>query len=337
MRWAITKLFSVVATLLLLPPAAGHAAEVKLTLRMAYQSAPEHPIGTGAKKLAELIAQKSKGAIDLRLFPNGTLGGDVQTVSALQGGTIDMTALSSGILAQQVKEFALFDLPFLFNDGREADAIVDGPVGKGLAAKLTDKGLVGLGYWELGFRNLTNSRRPVAKLEDFAGLKIRVIQSPIYLDLFTALGANPVPMPFPEVYTALEQKVVDGQENPLISIDLSKFYEVQQYLSLTRHVYSPLSILISKRTWERLSKDQQKIIQDAVTESQDYQRKFARSEDDKALAKLQKSMKVNTVEPAEQARIREKIKPVFDKYAKDVGEPTIKEITAALAKMRGSK
>jgi tripartite ATP-independent transporter DctP family solute receptor len=337
MRTNIMKGLALLAAAMLLPETACLAADAKHTLRMAFQSAKEHPIGVGAQKFADLVAQKSKGAIDIRLFPNGTLGGDVQTVSALQGGTIDMTALSSGILAQQVKEFALFDLPFLFNDGREADMIVDGPVGKQLAAKLVDKGLVGLGYWELGFRNLTNSRRPVAKLEDFSGLKIRVIQSPIYLDLFSALGTNPVPMPFPEVYSALEQKVVDGQENPLISIELSKFYEVQPYLSITRHVYSPLSVLISKKTWDRLSKDEQKIIQDAATESQDYQRKFARAEDEKALATLGKSMKVNTIAPAEQARIREKIKPVFDKYAKDVGEPMIREVSASLAKARGGK
>ena len=166
---------------------------------------------------------------------------------------------------------------------------------------------------------------------------MRVIQSPIYLDLFNTLGANAVPMPFPEVYSALEQKVVDGQENPLVSIELSKFNEVQQYLSITRHIYSPLSILMSKRTWDKLSADEQKAIQDAATESQAYQRKAARAEDDRALAVLQKSMKVNTVAPAELTRIRDKIKPVTDKYAKDVGEPLMGELNATIAKSRGGK
>ena len=279
---------------LLLPVAVCHGADIKeTTLRFAFQSIKEHPIGMGAQKFADLVSQKSGGKITVKLFPNGTLGGDVQTVSALQGGTIDMTALSSGILSGQVKEFVIFDLPFLFNNGREADAVVDGPIGKRLGERLTEKGLVALGYWELGFRNLTNSKHPVAKLEDFQGLKIRVIQSPIYIDLFNALGANAVPMPFPEVYQALEQKVVDGQENPLKSIELSKFYEVQKYLSITRHIYSPLSILISKKTWDRLSKDEQKVIQDAATESLDYQRKVARGEDEKSLDLLKKSMTVS--------------------------------------------
>ena len=318
--------------------AAGHAAEIKeQTLRFAFQSIAEHPIGMGAQKFAELVGQKSGGKISVKLFPNGTLGGDLQTVSALQGGVIDMTALSSGLLAGQAKEFVVFDLPFMFNSGREADAILDGPIGRRLNEKLTDKGLVALGYWELGFRNLTNSKHPVARLEDFKGLKIRVVQAPIYIDLFTALGSNPVPMPFPEVYSALENKAVDGQENPLKSIELSKFYEVQPHLSITRHIYSPLSILISRKTWDRLSADEQKIIKDSATESQDYQRRIARDADEKSLQVLTKSMKVAEIPAAEVAKIREAIKPVVEKYARNVGEPLMKEFNAEVAKARTGK
>jgi tripartite ATP-independent transporter DctP family solute receptor len=333
-RWK--KLSAVTA--LVLAATASSAAEIReQTLRFAFQSVKEHPIGMGAQKFADLVGQKSGGKISVKLFPNGTLGGDLQTVSALQGGVIDMTALSSGLLAGQVKEFVVFDLPFMLNSGQEADAIVDGPIGKQLGDKLADKGLVALGYWELGFRNLTNSRHPVAKLEDFKGLKIRVVQSPIYIDLFGALGANPVPMPFPEVYSALEQKAVDGQENPLKSIELSKFNEVQPYLSITRHIYSPLSLLISRKTWDRLSKDEQKIILDSATESQDYQRAIARSEDGKSLAVLNKSMKVAELPAAEVAKIRERIKPVVDKYANAVGEPLMKQFTAEIAKARAAR
>jgi tripartite ATP-independent transporter DctP family solute receptor len=333
-RWK--KLSAVTA--LVLAATASSAAEIReQTLRFAFQSVKEHPIGMGAQKFADLVGQKSGGKISVKLFPNGTLGGDLQTVSALQGGVIDMTALSSGLLAGQVKEFVVFDLPFMLNSGQEADAIVDGPIGKQLGDKLADKGLVALGYWELGFRNLTNSRHPVAKLEDFKGLKIRVVQSPIYIDLFGALGANPVPMPFPEVYSALEQKAVDGQENPLKSIELSKFNEVQPYLSITRHIYSPLSLLISRKTWDRLSKDEQKIILDSATESQDYQRAIARSEDGKSLAVLNKSMKVAELSAAEVAKIRERIKPVVDKYANAVGEPLMKQFTAEIAKARAAR
>ncbi|WP_232539993.1 TRAP transporter substrate-binding protein [Azohydromonas aeria] len=327
-----------VAALALAAAAAGHAADVKeRTLRFAFQSNKDHPIGVGAQRFADLVARKSDGKINVKLFPNGTLGGDLQVVSALQGGVIDMTALSSGLLSGQAREFVLFDLPFMFGSGREADAVVDGPIGKKLGDKLLDKGLVPLGYWELGFRNLTNSRHPVARLDDFKGLKIRVVQSPIYIDLFNTLGANAVPMPFPEVYSALEQRAVDGQENPLISIQLSKFYEVQPHLALTRHIYSPLSLLIGRKSWDKLSRDEQQIIQQAATESQAYQRQVARAEDDKALETLKKSMKVSELPPAEVARVREKIKPVVDKYARDVGEPLMGELAAELARVRGGK
>ncbi|NML18220.1 TRAP transporter substrate-binding protein [Azohydromonas caseinilytica] len=327
----------VAAAALLLAASAGHAADIKeRTLRFAFQSAKDHPIGVGAQKFADLVSQKSGGKISVKLFPNGTLGGDLQVVSALQGGVVDLTALSSGLLSGQVKEFVLFDLPFQFNNGREADAVVDGPIGRKLGEKLVDKGLVPLGYWELGFRNLTNSRHPVAKADDFKGLKIRVVQSPIYIDLFNILGANAVPMPFPEVYSALETKAVDGQENPLKSIELSKFYEVQPYLSLTRHIYSPLSILIGRKAWDKLSPDEQQIIRQAAAESQAYQRQFARAEDAKSLDVLKKSMKVAELPPAEVAKVRERIKPVVEKYAKDVGEPLMSELNAELAKVRGS-
>jgi tripartite ATP-independent transporter DctP family solute receptor len=336
-KFAFSAWTKALAAGLLLAASLAQAADIKeRTLRFAFQSDKNHPIGVGAQKFADLVNEKSGGKIAVKLFPNGTLGGDVQVVSSLQGGVVDMTALSSGLLSGQVKEFVLFDLPFVFGSGREADAVVDGPIGKRLGEKLGDKGLIALGYWELGFRNLTNSRHPVAKLEDFKGLKIRVVQSPIYIDLFNTLGANAVPMPFPEVYTALEQKAVDGQENPLKSIELSKFYEVQPYLSITRHIYSPLSILIGKKTWEKLSKDEQNVIQTSLTESQDYQRKYARGEDEKSLEVLKKTMKVSELPAAEVARIREKVKPVVDKYAKDVGEPLMSELNAELAKVRSA-
>nr|BFE97266.1 hypothetical protein GCM10020185_78020 [Pseudomonas brassicacearum subsp. brassicacearum] len=211
-----TLLAGACATGLLLGSVVSHADEIReRTLRFAFQNVKEHPQGQGAQKFADLLSEKSGGKIKVRLFPGGTLGGDVQTVSALQGGTLDITVLNSGILAAQAPDYAMLDFPFLFNNVEEAHAVIDGPVGQKLAAQLDSKGLVGLGYWDLGFRNLTNSKHPVTKLEDMQGLKIRVIQSPIYLETFSALGANPVPMAFPEVYTGLEQHTIDGQEKPV--------------------------------------------------------------------------------------------------------------------------
>jgi TRAP-type transport system periplasmic protein len=307
------------------------------TLRWAQQNSMEHPQGLGAKKFSDLVEQKSGGKIKVRVFPGGQLGGDLQNVSALQGGTLDLMVLNAGLLVGIVKDFAVLDLPFLFNTAQEADAVVDGPVGTKLFDKLPEKGLVGLGYFELGFRNVTNSRRPIAKAEDFQGIKLRVLQSPLFIDLFNTLGANTVAMPFPEVYTALEQRVIDGQENPVTVIFDTKFQEVQKYLSLTRHIYNAQSVIMSKKTWDRLSDEERTIVQDSLNEAEAYQRQVSREKSLQVLEDLKKAgMQVNEVSPQEIARIREKIKPVIDKYAKEAGEPLMAEVNAEIAKKRGT-
>ena len=159
---------------------------------------------------------------------------------------------------------------------KQADALLDGPLGKALIAKLPEKGLVALGFWDLGFRNVTNSKRPITKGEDLEGLKLRVIPNPVFLETFKTFKANPVPMPFAELYNALESKAVDGQENPFAVILSNKFYEVQKYLSATNHVYAANIMLISKRFWDRLSPAEQKMLQDAANEARDYQRQVSR-------------------------------------------------------------
>jgi tripartite ATP-independent transporter DctP family solute receptor len=338
----MTRFSSVAASVLLggalLFPGLASAEIKDRTLRFAFQNAEEHPQGQGAKKFAELVEQKSSGKIKVRLFGSGQLGGDLQTVSSLQGGTLDITVLNAGLLVGQVKEFVLFDLPFLFESGQEADAVVDGPFGKKLAETLPAKNLVGLGYWELGFRNLTNSRRPVAKLEDIAGLKVRVVQSPIYIDLFNTLGANAVPLPFPELYTALEQKTVDGQENPVTLIQTSKLYEVQKNLTLTRHTYNPQIVLFSKRVWDRLDPDEKKLIEDAAAEAKTFQRQLSRDQEGKALDAVKAAgMQVVELSPAEIARLREKVQPVVKKHSEGVPEATVKELYAEIEKARGKK
>lgn len=306
------------------------------TLRWAQQNSLEHPQGQGAKKFAELVEQKSGGKIKIRIFPSGQLGGDLPTVSALQGGTIDLTVLNAGLLVGIRKEFAAVDLPFLFNNPQEADYIVDGPVGQKLMGTLPEKGLVGLGYFELGFRNVTNSKHPITKWEDFAGLKIRVLQSPLFIDLFNTLGATAVPMPFPEVYTALEQKVIDGGENPFTVIYDSKFQEVQKYASATQHIYNPQIVIVSKRTWDKLSDEERKILQSSMNEAKAYQRQVSRRMMNEAVEGLKKGgMQINEISAGEIGRIREKIAPVLEKYKKEVGSDLVDEINAELAKKRG--
>jgi len=234
-----------------------------------------------------------------------------------------------------VKEFAAYDFPFLFNSGKEADAVTDGPFGQKLMAKLEDKGLHGLGYWDLGFRNVTNSKRPITKADDIAGLKIRVIQSPIYIDMFAALGANATPLPFPELYSALEQKAVDGQENPNTTILSSKFAEVQKHITQTRHIYNPQALLVSKKTWDGMSAEEKKILTEASAEATVFQRQASRGAADSALDALKTAgMTVSELPPEEMARLRAKVKPVIDKYSASVGEATVKELMAEIAKVR---
>ena len=304
------------------------------TFRMSHAGATGHPGVLGAEKWAELVKQKSGGKMQIKVFANGVLGGDVQALSAVQGGTVDFTAMNSGILQTQVKEFAIFDFPFMFENGKEADAILDGAFGKQLADKLPAKGLVNLAYWELGFRNLTNSKRAIAKADDIAGLKIRVIQSPIYIETFNTLGANAVPMPITEVYTAMEQKIIDGHENPFSVIETSKFYEVQKYLTVSNHIYNPQSLLASKKKWDALTRDEQAILTSTAVEATKWQRENARKMSDESLATLKKTMTV-TVLPAEEiGKIRAKIKPVIDKFSQNVGPELVTQLQTELEKGR---
>ncbi|MCG5238480.1 TRAP transporter substrate-binding protein [Azospirillum doebereinerae] len=328
----------VVPGLMLLAGGAAAAAEYKdRSVKFAFQNVKEHPQGQGAQRFSDLVEKGSGGKIKVKLFPGGTLGGDVQTISALQGGIVEMSVMNAGILVSLAKEFALVDLPFLFNNGGEADALLDGPVGEKLMGKLPEKGLVGLGFWDLGFRNLTNNRHPVATAKDIAGLKIRVIQTPIYIDVFKALGANPVPLPFPELFTALETGTVDGQENPFKTIELTKFNEVQKYLTVTRHIYNPQSLIVSKKFWDTLNADEKSLFQTAAAEATAFQRKISREQDAEALASLKaKGMTVNELPPEELAKIRETVKPVVEKYKADIGDALVGEAFAAIEKKRAS-
>jgi TRAP-type transport system periplasmic protein len=321
---------------LVLLSGAGHAEINQHTIKFASAGAKGSPAVLGMEKFADLVKEKSGGKVTVKVFAGGTLGGDIQTISALQGGTVEMTVMNAGLLSGVVKDFAVVDFPFLFDSPKEADAVMDGPVGKALADKLPEKNLVGLGYWELGFRQLTNSRRPVNKVDDIAGLKIRVVQSPIYVDLFNTLGANAVPMPFTELYAALDTKTVDGQENPAPSILTAKLNEVQKYLTLTQHTYNPQIVMISSKFWDKLNGDERKIIQEATLEARDYQRKVSREQAGKAVEDLKAAgMTVSELPPEEVAKFREKAKPVADKYAKEVDPGLMRQLNDEIAKVRG--
>ena len=313
----------------------GCAGAQTRTIKFANQNAKGHPIIMGMEKFAELVEAKSGGKLKVTVFPGGTLGSDQANLSALQGGTLEMASMNSGIFASIVKDFEIYDFPFLFGDAKEADAVVDGPFGASLHKKLEDKGIVGLAYYELGFRELTNSKRPITKVEDIAGLKLRVIPNAINIDWVSALGANPTPLPFPELYSALEQHAVDGQENPVATIQGAKLYEVQKYMTLTNHQYNPQSVVISKKFWDTLSPAEHKAVQDAALESALYQRQQSRAAAAGILENLKKNgMQVSELAPAEVAKLREKMKPVIAKHTAGVGEATVKAVMAEIDKAR---
>jgi len=276
----------------------------------------DHPTSMGVKKFAEIVAAKSGGKIKVQEFAASQLGNELQQQSALVGGVQEMLVASTTSLAGIVREFGLLDFPFLFSNPRQADAMVDGPLGKTLSGKLADKGIIVLGFFDLGFRNVTNSKRPITKGEDLDGLKLRVIPNPVFIETFKTFKANPVPMPFAELYGALESKAVDGQENPYAVILSSKLYEVNKYVSETNHVYATNPVQISKRFWDKLSPAEQKLLQEAAVEAQNYQRVASREVSSKAVAELKaKGMVHNEIAPAEMARMRTAVKPVHEKFA----------------------
>jgi len=313
MRRPLLALALLAAVALALPAAAQDIQE--RTIRFGHLNNPDHPTSTGVRKFAEIVAARSGGKIKVQEFPSSQLGNELQQQSALQGGVQEMLVASTTSLAGIVKEFGVFDFPFLFGNARQADAMVDGPLGKMLAGRLAEKGVVVLGFFDLGFRNVTNGKRPITRPEDLDGLKLRVIPNPVFLETFKTFKANPIPMPFAELYGALESRAVDGQENPYSVILSSKFYEVNKYVSATNHVYATNPVQISKRFWDKLSPAEQKLLQDAAIEAQNYQRVVSRDAAAKAVGELKaKGMIYNDIAPAELARMRAEVKPVYDKF-----------------------
>ncbi|MVW77313.1 DctP family TRAP transporter solute-binding subunit [Bordetella sp. 02P26C-1] len=307
------------------------------TFKLGHVIADDHPAALGAKRWQELLAERSGGKIKVRIHGNGSIGGDTQMTSAVQGGVQELGIITSSPIASVVREIGLLDLPFTFNTAQEVDAVLAGKVGDAIAEKMNANGMVVVGWMENGFRSITNSRRPITKFEDMQGLKVRVLQNPVYIETFNTLGANAVPMPFPEVYTALESRAVDGQENPLGTINTSKFNEVQKYLSLTRHTYTPYVVVVSKRVWDKLTPDEQKLLKETAAEASEYQRKISRESEARFLAELkERGMEVNELSAEEAKRMREKLQPVIDKFSKDLGGDLGAEMMVEINKVRGS-
>jgi TRAP-type transport system periplasmic protein len=297
-----------------------------------------HPQASAIKKFAELAGTYTQGHVQVQAFHSGVLGSDEKQLQAVQAGTQEFYIGTLAPLSTRVKEVQVWDLPFMFQNEREVYAVLDGASSKTIFAKIEPAGLVGLTWTGMGFRNLSNSKRSVTKLEDVAGLKIRVMANPVALETWKAIGANAVPMAFAEVFPALEIKALDGQENPLVHMYSNKMQEVQKFISVTNHVYTPVALVASKKYWDTLSANDKAGVQKAAVEAGLLQRKLLEEGDLDVAGKFKAAgVTLNTVSPAELARIEEKVKPVVAKFAPIIGEDFVKGFYAEIAKARAAK
>lgn len=310
-------------------PLAAQAQAVKLTL--GHGAAPGNPRHEASLKFAEVAKARSGGRIEVTVAPSAQLGDDAAMVTALRTGALDLSANSQGAVAGVVPEYAAFGMPFLFANLPQAWKLLDGPLGQELAAKSAEKGLVVLGYWDNGIRHMSNSKKPILKPEDMKGLKMRTPPDAVTVDIMQSLGAEAQQIKFAELYVALQQGVVDGQENPLMNIHASKLYEVNKFISLTGHKYEMTPLLMSKRSWDRLSDADRKALQEAATEATALQRKLSQEADDKLIADL-KSKGVR-IDVADKAAFEKGTANVDDKWmASPIGGYVKKVIAAARAK-----
>ncbi len=297
---------------------ASPAAWAQQVLRLAHNAAPGNPKAEASLKFAELVAQKTDGRVKVEVGGSAQYGDDVEALTSMRLGTLAFSANSQGTTSGVVPEYAVLGLPFLFQSLPQAWKVLDGPVAKKLDDASKTKGLVLLAMWDNGIRHTSNNVRPIAKPEDLAGVKIRTPPDPMTVDIFKALGANPTPLAFSELYIALQQGVVDGQENPLMNIHSSKLFEVQKYISLTGHKYEATPLLASKMVFDTLSKADQKAVLEAAAEAGKLNREMSAKADQELRSKMEDAgVKFNTVDPAPFVA---KTKPVYDKWEKQFPE-----------------
>jgi tripartite ATP-independent transporter DctP family solute receptor len=311
-------------------PAAKPANEKAKVMKIGSVNPKDRSLSKGFYKFAEIVDKESAGAIKVEVYTDGVLGDDRRTLEGLQLGSIQGTTVSTGPIAAFSPKIGVFDLPFLFKDKAAAFKILDGPIGQEQLDNLAKSSFIGLAYWENGYRHLSNSKREVTTLADIKGLKIRTLESAIHVEIWKALGANATPMSFSQLYTSLEQHVVDGQENPLGNIQANKFDEVQKYITLTGHVYNASPFMISKVFWDTLNDKEKEIMKKAAIEARDYQRKLNDEEDSAASTYLtSKGVKISELKPGEKEKMREAVKPIYDKNKTVFGEDLINKILEA--------
>ncbi len=321
------KRVAVILCITLLALAMSVPAFAKTTvLKLGHIAEPVHPYGQGADHFAELVKKYSNGEIEVKVFPSSQLGGQKDLVEGLIFGTIDMALVGTAVLGQFQPQISIFDLPFLFEDRDHTYKALD-TVGMEIGQALEPKGIKLLGYMENGIRHMTNNVRPIKTPADMEGLKIRVMNNKIYIEMMKAMGASPTPMAFGELYSAMQQGTVDGQENPSAHIWTKRFFEVQKYASLTAHSYAPEPMLISMMTWNKLDDKQKEIIQKAATESIAWQREVSTKQDQEFWDKIKATGQIEVIEVDRQP-FMDATKSVHAKFADQVGQDNLDKIEA---------
>ena len=301
------------------------AASAQTSLKLGYSLAPTSHYGVGATAMADTLAELSGGEMTIEQFPANALGGEREMVEGLQIGTVDLVITSTGPVGNFVPATLITDIPFLFRDYEHAHAVLDGPIGQEILDEFPEHGLVALAWGENGFRNLTNNVRPVRTPEDAQGLKVRTMENQVHMQAFETLGVLPTPMAFPELFTALQQGTVDGQENPIGVILSADFAQVQDHLSLTNHVYSPALILASPIIYDGLTEEQQGWLQEAAQAGAAAMREKVRQDADEGVAML-KEQGMEVAEDVDRAAFEEALKPAYDAYAEQFGQDKIDAI-----------
>ena len=315
------------------PPKPAAVASKGAIIKISVGLNEKTPMYLGAKKFADIVKAKTNGKYDVQVFANAQLGDDIRATEAVKAGSLEMVVTSPSPLAGINNDFNVLDLPFLFPNEKAADALLDSPLGAKIGSKLETHNLKLLAYFENGFRQITNSAREIKTPADLKGLKIRCTENAIHLATFKALGANPTPMPFSEVFTALQQKTIDGQENPVPTIFLSKFFEVQKYVSLTGHLYGPHILLINKKLWDGLPDADKKIFEAAAVEAKLLNRATNREMNKNYVDELRKAgMTVTVLTPDQLKLFRDAVAPVHTEFEAKIGKDLINEVKAILEK-----
>jgi tripartite ATP-independent transporter DctP family solute receptor len=305
-------------------------AVAQTTLTLGHGAAPGNPRSVAAERMAALLKERSNGRIELRVAGSAQLGDDAAMITALRTGTLDLSVNSQGASSAVLPELAALGLPFLFSSAAAAYKVVDGPIAAEFAKRFEPAGLVSLGFWDNGIRHVTNSKRPIAKPEDLKGLKMRTPPDPMTIDIFQSLGAATQQIAFAELYVALQQGVVDGQENPLANIHSSKLFEVNKFVSLTGHKWECNPVLASRAGWGKLSADDRKLVQDVAREAGDLQRRLSQEVDQKLLGEFRGNAAVG-VNEVDQAPFRVATAEVAARWeAKPFGD-FVKRLRAAAA------